>query len=214
MRRKKIKEKIIHRPSTQEIFKCLSAMPCYSKILLENFPEKPYCDFLRSLLEVNFYNEKEERFCLKKLAADFKTETSMATKWIREIYKDILEFNYDKPELFQKEGTKLKLYMKSYDNHCVFYTSLPVVPREYETIKIPFVQGAVGEDQFFVKKVEHILDENEVEIMLWLEAGSVNRYRQFTLDKALFHQRIGFMDVYDMYPLELDDEIRKYTSMK
>lgn len=203
------KRKIIHQPSTHEIFVCLSGMPDYSKILLESIPEKPYTDFLKWLLAIDFYKDKDEKTIIRKLAADFKTETAKATKWIREIYKDIFELNFDSCELFQKEGVKVQLYMKSYDNYCMFFTSMPVVPREYETVKLPFVKGVVGEDQFFVKKVEHIIEDNAVEIMIWLEAGSVNRYRQFALDKALFQGYIGFGDIYWKYAYELDKIIKE-----
>ena len=210
MRRfKQKKEKIIHQPSTHELFVCLSGMPAYSTILLENYPDKEYADFLRWLLAINFNKDKDEKTIIKKLAADFKTETAKVTKWIKEIYDDIFELNSEKPGLFQKEGIKLQLYMKSYDNYCSFFTSMPVVPREYETIKLPFVKGVVGEDQFFVKKVEHIIEDNSVEIMIWLEAGSVNRYRQFALDKALFQGYIGFGDIYWKYAYELDKIIKE-----
>ena len=184
-------------------------MPEYSKILLESNPEKSYAEFLKWLITIDFYKDKDEKTIISKLAADFKTETAKATKWIREIYKDIFELNFDTRQLFQKEGIKLQLYMKSYDNYCSFFTSMPVVPREYETIKLPFVKGVVGEDQFFVKKVEHIIEDNSVEIMIWLEAGSVNRYRQFALDKALFQGYIGFGDIYWKYAYELDKIIKE-----
>ncbi len=210
MRRFKQKqEKIIHQPNTLEIFGCLSGMPDYSKILLENISVKPYSDFLKWLITVNFFIDKEEIISIKKIAADFNTETGKVTKWLKEIYKDIFELNFDNRELFQKKGVKLQLYMKSYDNYCMFFTSMPVVPREYETIKIPFVKGVVGEDQFFVKRVEHIVEDNSVEIMLWLEAGSVNKYRQFALDKALFQGHIGFGDIYWKYAFELDKILKE-----
>jgi len=210
MRRfKQKKEKIIHRSSTLEIFGCLAGMPDYSKILLENISDKTYAEFLRWLIAGDFYINEEEKTSIKKVATNFKTDTGKVTKWLREIYKDIMEINFNKRELFQREGIKLQLYMKSYDNYCMFFTSMPVLPREYETIKIPFVKGVVGEDQFFVNKVEHIVEDNSVEIMLWLEAGTVNKYRQFALDKALFQGHIGFGDIYWKYAFELDKILKE-----
>ena len=55
MPRIKEKQKIIHEPSTHELFLCLGEMPSYSKILLENNSDKPYSKFLQWLLEINFY---------------------------------------------------------------------------------------------------------------------------------------------------------------
>jgi len=210
MRRfKQKKEKIIHQPSTHELFVCLSGMPAYSTILLENYPDKEYADFLRWLLAINFNKDKDEKTIIKKLAADFKTETAKVTKWIKEIYDDIFELNSEKPGLFQKEGIKVTLYMKHFDNRCYFYTTMPVVPRELEALRFHFAQGIIGVDYFWVKKVEHIIEENVSEIMLWLEGGFLNKYREFALDKALFQGWIGSMDVYHKYTFELDAEIKK-----
>jgi len=128
MRRIKEKRKIIHQPSTHEIFVCLSQMPSYSKLLLENKPDKIYAKFLSWLIEIDFNNDKNEKTIFKKLAADFKIETAKATKWICEIYKDIFELNIEKPELFQKGGIKLHLYMSYYDNRCSFLTAMLYCP--------------------------------------------------------------------------------------
>jgi hypothetical protein len=209
MGRTKERRKILHEPSTHEIFRCLSEMTAYSKILLEHIPDKSFAEFLKWLIEVDFYNDREEKIIVKKIAAGFNVETAKATKWIKEIYQEIFELNYDKPELFQQEGIKVTLYMKAYDNHCSFYTSLPVLPREFETLRFPFAHGKVGIDYFWVKKVEHEIVENSAVITLWLEGGFLNKYREFALDKALFQGRIGFMEVYQKHSFELDDELKK-----
>lgn len=212
MSRTKERRKIIHEPSTQEIFGCLYGAPKYSRLLLDNKPGKPYAKFLEWLLQVNFYNEIQEKISIKRLASDFKIDTPKATKWIREIYKDIFELNYEMPELFQTEGVKLTMYMKHYDSGCSFYTAMPIIPREFETLCFSFVQGIMGTVHFWVKKVEHSIEGNEVEITIWLEGGYVNKYREFALDKALFHNWIGFMDVYDKHSFELDESIKRFTS--
>jgi hypothetical protein len=212
MPRTKERIKIIHEPSTHEVFVCLAQMPSYSKLLLEHKPDKAYAKFLSWLIEIDFNNDKNEKTILKKLAADFKIETVKATKWIGEIYKDIFELNNERPELFQKGAIKVSLYMKYYDNRCSFLTAMPVVPREFETIRFSFVKSEVGVDYFWVKKVDYDFTNNDVEITIWLEGGFPNKYREFALDKALFHDWIGFMDVYDKQPFELDESIKRFTS--
>lgn len=209
MSRHKERTKIIHQPSTHELFMCLASMPSYSKILLEFNDSKSYCNFLKWLLQVNFYKDINERTTIKKIAADFKIDSPRVTKWINEIYEDILTLNFDHPELFQKDGIKLKFYMKYYDNYCTFYSAMPVVPREFETVNLLFFKGKVGEDHFWVKKVEHQMEEDTVEITVWLEVGFHNKYREFALDKALFQEEIGFMDVFLKRPFELDAIIRR-----
>ena len=129
MPRTKERRKIIHKPSSHELFYCLEGMPSYSKILLEYRPDKSYKNFLRWLLEKDFYKNRTEKISIKGIAKDFMTDTVKVTKWLKEIYEEIFELNFDKPELFQDDGVKVCLYMKHYDNSCSFYTTFPFLPK-------------------------------------------------------------------------------------
>lgn len=209
MGRTKERKEIHHEPSTHEIFGCLSSMPKYSEILSIKNQDKPYTEFLKWLVGKDFYNSSNEKITVKKMASDFKSESSKITKWIHEIYDDIFELNYDEPTLFQKDGVKVALYMKHYDDACTFFTSLPVIPRQYETVRFHFVQAKMGLDYYWVKKVEHAIEDGNAEVTLWLQGGFLNKYREFALDKALFQGWIHFMDVYHKQEFELDEEIKK-----
>ena len=206
MTRIKQTRKINHEPSTHEIFTCLSQMVSYSKILLDSNPDKPYVDFLSWLLEVNFHKDSEEKISIKKLAADYKIQTAKVTKWIADIYQDIFEINWDKPELFYGSGVKVTLYMKHYDDHCSFCITMPVVPREFEEVRFYFAKAKMGIDFFWVKKVEHEVRDDGIEVTIWLQGGFLNKYREFALHKALFQGWIGFMDEFDKHTFELDEE--------
>ena len=139
MGHRKERKKILHVPSTHEIFYCLCGMPSYCKILAAQMIEKPYSDFLRWLIANDFYNERTEKISISKMANDCKSESSKVTKWIREIYEGIFELNYDKLELFQEDGLKLTMYIQHYDDDCTISTALSVMPREFETFRFPFV---------------------------------------------------------------------------
>lgn len=208
MSTRKERRKFIHEPSLHEIFYCLSEMPDYSKILLNENPDRGYADFLHWLLDKRFYKERTDKISIKMLAANFKTNSSKVTKWLKEIYHDIFELNYDKPKLFQNDGINVSIYMKHYDSTCEFSLSLPAIPREFETVKFSFAKGKVGTDIYWVKKVEHEILDNASTITLWLEGGIMNKYREFALDKALFQGRIHFMDVYEKHDFELDKELK------
>lgn len=208
MGRTKERRRIIHHPSTTEIFNCLSCMPTYSKLLLVQYPNKPYSAILHWLIDNNFYNDRNEKSTIKMISADFKTDAAKVTKWLKEIYEQLFELNHDKPELFQTNGVKVYLIIQNYDSSCYIYTSLPVLPREFETIRFAFVKGKVGTDNFWVKKVEHEIVEDSVEVIIWLEGGFLNKYREFALDKALFQDRIHFMDVFNLQQYEIDKELK------
>ncbi|MBK8451689.1 MAG: hypothetical protein IPL42_17415 [Saprospiraceae bacterium] len=99
--------------------------------------------------------------------------------------------------------------MKHYDSYFSFYTSLPVFPREYETLKFPFAEGVVGTRNFWVKKIEHEIIEDNALVTIFLVGEVLNKYREFALDKALFQGWIHNLDVYELSPFELEDEIKK-----
>jgi hypothetical protein len=201
--------KVLHQPSTLEIFYCLSGMPIYSKILAEQSTDKPYSGLLQWLIERDFYNDQTDKIAIKKIASDYKSDSTKVTKWIKMIYEDIFELNDNKPELFQADGIKLSMYIKHYDNSCMFYTALPVLPREFETVKFPFLKSKVGIEDFWVKKVEHEIIENTSNVTIWLKGGTVNKYREYAVDKALFQGWIHFMDVYQKHDFELDEKLKR-----
>ena len=209
MPRIKEKEKIIHRPSTQEIFRCLSYMPGWSKVLLNNIEEKPYHVFLKWLIDRNFYKALEERITIKQIATDFKGEAIQITKWLHEIHKNILDLNFDRPELFKAEGIKVRLYMRHYDNYGNQFVYLPAIPRKFETFSFPFIHASMGTDSFWAKKVEHQLEDNNTEITIWLDGGSLNTYREFLLEKAQFHDQIGFMEIFTQHSFEIDKKLKQ-----
>jgi len=209
MPRLKEREKIIHKPSTHEIFLCLSWMKAYSQILLNATKNKKYSDLLRWLLDKKFYEGERDKVTIKRIAIDCNTKTADVTKFIVEIYEDIFALNEEKPELFQDNGIKTELYFRHYDNRCGFSVALPTLPREFETFKFSFVKAKMGIDWFWVKKVEHEIENNRTMITVWLEGGSPNKYREFAVEKALFRNDIGLMDVYQKQDFEIDDELKK-----
>lgn len=209
MPRLKERRKIIHEPSTKEIFICLKNAPKFSELLLKNSPVKPYTEFLKWLCENGYNLDFEQRITIKKIASDFKGETSKVTKWIKEIYEEIFELNSEKPELFRSEGIQVYLIMHRYDSSGYFFTSLPVLPREYESFDFPFIKAKLGTDQFWIKRIGHSLFDSEVVIDIWLEGHLLNRYREFSLEKALFQGWITFWDKYEMSEFQIDDTLKK-----
>ena len=206
----RIKERvrIIHHPSTQEIFTCIASMPQWSRLLFQQRPHKPYNDFLKWLINTNFLKEKNERITIKMMAAGFKGDATKVTKWIHAIYDDILELNDEQPQLFQTAGIPVSLTMKYDDNYCYVNSSLPVLPREYESFRFPFVKAKMGIEHFWVKNVSQMIEADTTQITISLYGGELNRFREFALDKALFQGWIHFMDIYQKHPLEIDKELQ------
>ncbi len=85
-------------------------MPSWSEILLLTYPEKPNSKFLKHLLSVKFYIEDEMRFKIKEVAKDAKIQPQKVTKWIKQIYEEIITLNMENPLLFRKSGTTVWVF--------------------------------------------------------------------------------------------------------
>lgn len=209
MSRFKKRPKIFHVPDTKEIFMSLSSMPSWSEILLLTYPEKPYSKFLKHLLSVKFYIEDEMRFKIKEVAKDAKIQPQKATKWIKQIYEEIIALNMESPQLFRKGGATVFISMKYFDDSLNLNISLSKLPRIHENIEFPFAKAKVGTSRFWVKNIEYSINDEETEIWVATEGGIHNKYREFILDRALFNHRLGFMDEYHMGASQLDEELKR-----
>jgi len=210
MRSKKSKPNIF-KPSTKEIFLCLSSAPNWLKLLLDQNNGRDYGPFLTSLIEKKFCEEERvnERLTMKMIASILNHKTSDVTKWLGKIYDDLFELNIESEAMFKTEGIKHNLYFKYlYDNTATFTMWLMQTPRKYETIYFPFVNAKIGTQQFWVKDVYHTVTDEGQEIDLHLSGGILNRYREFLYDRALFEEKIGFFERYDLSEHEIDRRLR------
>ncbi|MBO9682328.1 MAG: hypothetical protein J7502_06620 [Flavisolibacter sp.] len=194
MPRTKEKRKFVHEPSTHEIFICLSSLPSWTTILLQNGTQKPYMPFLQWLIERNFYEEREEKITIKRIASDYKSETTKVTKWLHEIYDDIIELNYERPKLFVNNKATVTCYFSYYDSHAAIHLGLDFLPRVYEEFSFFFIKARTGADRFWISKVQYEVFDKNVQATLWLEGGILNRYREMAVEEGLFKGWLGFMD--------------------
>lgn len=209
MSRSKEKPKLIHQATTLEYLYCLGDMPKWSQLLCDQNNGKPYNDFLKWILKENFL-ASDEKISIKKISELSGYPTAKISKWLREIYESIFDLNELQPQLFSFSGNiMVEFYIKYFDSYSSFKTSLPVVPRLYESFNFYFVKAKVGISSFWVKDVRHILGENEATVLINLQGGLVNVYREFALSKALFEGTLSFMDIYQKYDFEIDQELLK-----
>jgi len=209
MPRTKERPKLIHQATTLEYLYCLGDMPKWSKILCDQNNGKPYNDFLKWLLQQQFFGQ-DEKISVKKISDLSGYPSAKISKWLREIYESIFELNELQPQLFYFDGNiKVEFYIKYFDSHCGFKTSLPVIPRMHESFDFFFVKAKVGMSSFWVADVCNIIGENETSVLINLRGGMVNKYREFALSKALFEGTLGFMDVYQKYEFEIDNLLKE-----
>ena len=207
MARIKEKTKLVHQATTLEYLYCLADMPKWSQVLYDNNTIKTYYEFLRWIIERQYFKD-DEKISIKKIADLSAYPSAKISRWLREIYEDILELNELQPQLFCFEGSaEVEFYFRYFDSHCSFKTALPVLPRLHETFDFFFIKAKIGTSSFWVKDVRHIIGEDKMYVSINLHGGLLNTYREFALSKALFEGTLDFMDVYKKNEFEIDKHL-------
>lgn len=206
MARIKERLKFIHQAKTSEYLYSLGSMPQWSKILLNQNNGKSYNEFLRWIIDQNYFNEQEDKISIKKIAELSGYNSLKISKWLREIYESIFQLNEDNPSLFYKPNeVPVELYFRYFDNHCGLKTSLSAPPRIYEKFKFYFVNAKMGGNYFWVKDIYHHVDNGNHIISIYLQGGVLNRYREFAIAKAEFEGRLSYFDHINKTDWEIDE---------
>lgn len=209
MTRIKERKKIIHQSDTKEYFLSISSMPKWCEILIANI-DKPYNEFVSFLLSKNFYNDNYERIVIKNIATDAGIETSKISKWLPQIYEDIIELNNEQPELFSSNGIRHEICCRRHDSYCNVNVWLLCTPRLYESFEFDFASSRTGSRYYYVEKVSHTMYNNEHIISIELHDGFVNKYRELLVDRAELYGIIDIQDRYQKLDFQIDTEIAKY----
>lgn len=140
MSRTKERPKLIHKATTLEYLYCLGDMPKWSQVLYDNTNGKPYQDFLKWILEQQYFKD-EEKISVKRISALSGYPSPKISKWLNDIYEDIMELNYVQPSLFYLQGNiEVELWLRYFDSSCIFKTTLSTLPKLYETFNFYFVK--------------------------------------------------------------------------
>lgn len=208
----KKKELFLHRATTLEKLSCISNYPSWVKLLFGN--GKSYSNFISKMADKNFYRSEDDVRSIKSIAEEFGFKTTDVTKWISEIYFDILQLNEDKPHLFQTPGIKHSCFFRHYDNTAAFTLWLPQSPRKYEQFSFYFLRAQTGISHFWVREVEHEVEDGEYTVSLMLDGKLLNTYREQLVQQALFDSVLHFTDVMNKNDFEIDEVLRYWYKPK
>jgi len=213
MSRTKERPKFIHQATTLEYLYCLGNMPKWSQVLFDENNGKSYNDFLKWILEKEYF-QNDEKISIKKISELNGHTSAKISKWLREIYEDLLELNETKSSLFYTpHWIEVEPYLRNYDNYCSFRTSFPALPRIYEKFDFFFIKAKLDTHSFWVKDVHHIIEGNKTSITIFLQGGILNNYRELALSKALFEGSLTFLDVYKKFDFEIDNTLLGRTKL-
>ena len=205
-------------PSTKDVE--ISLFYEYQWIGLLAGRSKPYDHIINGLLEIGEYWNSEEsrqkhgKFTIKWFAERLNETPAHVNKWLHAIYDDLLDLNFDEPELFATEGEILCSFLLSgySDGHLrLINFGVPVLPRVGETLNFIFARAAVGCDYFYVNEILYERELGKTKIEIVCKAGTMyNKYRELLLDKARFLDDIDFRTEYDARPY-LDEMLQTYA---
>lgn len=211
MNRKK-NELFLHKASTLEKLSCISHYSSWVKLLLGN--RKKYSDFIHKMVDRNFYRLEDDVRSIKNIAEELGFKSTDVTKWISEIYCDILKLNEDEPHLFQTPGIKHSCFFRHYDNTAAFTLWLPQSPKKYEQFNFYFLKAQTGTGHFWVREIEHEIEDGEYSVSLILDGKLLNTYREKLVQKGLFDGILHFTDVMYKNDYEIDKVLRYWYKPK
>ncbi len=211
MPRTKQKREIHHETDIHELLNSLESMPHWIDVLVRH-STKSYCPFMKWLNDNRFFVDRESKMTMKQLSKEYgQADAPKITKWIHEAYNDILFFHEESPDIFNTDfGIRQKYYIKYGDNIAGLTMWLPVVPRMYEEVRIPFLRAKIGIDFFWVYNVQYEVIETRMDICIWLRGGLPNPYREMLLQRAKFEGKYGLWDEKDKYDFEIDKELLEF----
>ena len=207
MGRRKDKPSINNTATSLEYLFSLGSMTIYSEKLLDVDNGKLYNEFLKLLLEKEFFND-HQNINISKISKLTGFSTVKISKWLKEIYNDIILLNEEKPELFCC-GNEIQVDLRCsyFDEYQIFTISLNTIPNKGDSFQFPFIKAKIGNDYFYVDAIYYQLENNKMEISITLKSGVYKSYRKFTFDKAKYEGKINIFDEINLLDFQIDEII-------
>jgi hypothetical protein len=211
--RKKIKLKEEYNAEINEITVCLLNEYQWLEILFDSEnPYKKLLHHLHALGELMKDDKLNNEHKLSKLSETLNERKTILSKWLRQIYEDLLSINFEKPELFKIDGCHLyRLYCRDanadINAHLNLWLTIPL--QRYDEFECFFLRGKFPISRFYVETIyhEHIFGKQET--TAWLKVGFPNQYRDHLFDRAVFEQEMSSVEQYQKLGFKIDEELRK-----
>lgn len=205
------KRKYEHKASTRDYLIALSYFPNFVKLL--NSKDKPYEKLTDWLIEKESFltDESRELPTIKELSNQVNIDKTIITKYLKQLYFEIFELNFNEPHLFKKEGQILcNLSFKFLGNYKSFNIGLDTIPRVGEHFDFFFMRAMLGCSSYSVSKIYHDLYHTGQSIMISLIWQHPNSYLNLLKEKAYLNREISFKEYLDdEIETELEDRLVK-----
>jgi hypothetical protein len=169
----------------------------YKKILNNLVDQgKEYDSFLKDLLRADELIDSDRIVYIKKVAQQLNISSIKIRRYLELIHDDIIEFLCSDDRLPIKTNTSIcSISIKDKYNKCFYIgkIELDIIPREGETIDIPFLFHYFRYTYFEVNKIYHRIDFDVHEIHLELR-NKLNRYVRLKDDEDDYKKNREYYD--------------------
>lgn len=179
----------------------------------KNKPYEPLLDHLismgkfESLSEENYDNSNRH---IKDISIKSGINASKVSKWISKIYDDLIELNWNTPQLFKKAGYIHHVFSFStlYGYFYGINLWLPCRVQTDDFMTFSFIRAKVNSYNFYAERVSFEHQYGEVIIQVDLKFGWIyNRYRQLLIDKLYFTKELSIEDIFNKNSFDLDKKL-------
>ena len=204
----------VPQPSTRDYLYTLYTFPNYLKLL--NSKEKPYENLIAWILQKEVFLD-DDSYSLPTLgiiAKELNIASSKVTLYLKQIYEDIIDLNWNQPQLFTRPSQTLcYLNFKHWGNYQNFFIGLDVIPRIGEHFNFQFVKPKLDCSSFHVNDVDYEITSKGQEVRISMASGSNNNYLKLLKERAYLKRDISLHEYFDMeIDYKLKDKLVKIYS--
>jgi hypothetical protein len=152
-------------------------------------------------------DEQGDSPSIKTIAKEIGTNPTNVSDWVVQLYDDLWQLNWQKPELFHKGALICECYFKGGldKQYCYFKLGLqhPFTPGD--NFNWVFLRGKFSLMAFHVTSVGHEHINGKMKTFINFKIGYGNRYREMLLEKARFLEVISYDELIDLPEYKIDE---------
>jgi hypothetical protein len=184
-----------HKPKPREYMLALAYNMCYVKLL--DFRDKPYASlalwFIKN--EAELKDDDIPYPSINGIALEFGTDSKKITKWLKDIYDDIITLNQAQKNKFLGTGQIMcNLTFRYLGAATSFNLGLSVIPATGAHFEFNFIHPMIGRTGYFVSKIYHYLENGSHRVHIILEDEEPFLYYQLLKEKAYLENRISYAE--------------------
>lgn len=210
---KKQKEIFEYKASSKDYLLALTSFPSFTKkINIQGHSCQKMLEYFVNN-ERHFLNEDSQIPTMKELSSILNINVNRLSAQLKLIYDEILELNFNKPQIFTKDDEiPCLLSFKYFDSYQTFNLGLKVVPRKSESFNFYFIKPRLGAASFHVERVYHDYENDGHSILLTLSPRYPNQYMELLKEKAYLRRDISFSELIMVdWDSSFEDKILKWN---